>query len=92
MYAKTLADELGPRGIRVNGLLPGRMDTDRVRELDETADDPRAERAAREASIPLQRYGSPEEFGRLAAFVLSPAASYLSGAMIPIDGGAGRAL
>ena len=89
MLAKTMADELGPRGIRVNGLLPGRVDTDRMRELD--GDDP-AVRAAVEQGIPLRRYGLPEEFGRVAAFLLSPAASFVSGAMVPVDGGAVRAL
>ena len=89
MLAKTMADELGPRGIRVNGLLPGRVDTDRVRELD--GGDP-AVRAAVEQGIPLRRYGLPEEFGRVAAFLLSPAASFVSGAMVPVDGGAVRAL
>ncbi len=63
MAAKNLADELGPRGIRVNGLLPGRVDTDRVRQLDAQADDPAAARAATEQTIPLRRYGKPEEFG-----------------------------
>ena len=89
MLAKTMADELGPHGVRVNALLPGRLDTDRVRELD--GPDPSARERA-EAGIPLRRYGRPEEFGRIAAFVLSPAASYLTGAMVPVDGGATRAL
>jgi 3-oxoacyl-[acyl-carrier protein] reductase len=89
MLAKTLADELGPRGIRVNGLLPGRVDTDRVRSLD--GPDP-AVRAAHEGTIPLRRYGDPAEFGRVAAFLLSPAASYVTGAMVPVDGGIGRGL
>jgi len=92
MTAKTLADELGPRGIRVLGLLPGRIDTERVRELDALADDPQASRDAGEAGIPLRRYGQPAELGRVAAFLLSPAASYVTGAMIPVDGGAIRAL
>jgi 3-oxoacyl-[acyl-carrier protein] reductase len=92
MYAKTLADELGPRGIRVNGLLPGRVDTERVRELDDMAEDPAAQRAASEQSIPLRRYGRPAEFGRAAAFLLSPASSYLTGVMLPVDGGAIRSL
>lgn len=92
MAVKTLADEVGPRGVRVNGLLPGRVDTDRVRELDAAAADPEEARARHAAGIPLRRYGRPEEFGRLAAFVLSPAASYLTGAMIPVDGGLTRAL
>ncbi|MEV5314587.1 MULTISPECIES: SDR family oxidoreductase [unclassified Streptomyces] len=86
--AKSLSDELGPRGIRVVGVLPGRIDTDRVRELDSLSADPEATRAAAESRIPLRRYGTPEEFGRTAAFLLSPAASYLTGVMVPVDGGA----
>ncbi|HET6700100.1 MAG TPA: SDR family oxidoreductase [Nocardioidaceae bacterium] len=92
MVAKTLADELGPRGVRVNGLLPGRVDTDRVQQLDAASGDPAAARRSSEAGIPLRRYGRPEEFGRAAAFLLSPAASYVSGAMLPVDGGALRSL
>ena len=87
-FAKSLADELGPRGIRVVGLLPARIDTDRVRELDGFSADPEATRAAHESRIPLRRYGTPQEFGRTAAFLLSPAASYLTGVMLPVDGGA----
>ncbi|HET8718088.1 MAG TPA: SDR family oxidoreductase [Nocardioidaceae bacterium] len=92
MVAKTLADELGPRGVRVNGLLPGRVDTDRVQQLDAASGDPAAARRSSEAGIPLRRYGRPEEFGRAAAFLLSPAASYVSGVMLPVDGGALRSL
>ncbi|QIP87132.1 SDR family oxidoreductase [Streptomyces sp. Tu 2975] len=87
-FAKSLANELGPRGIRVVGLLPSRIDTDRVRELDALSGDAEAARRANEAAIPLRRYGTPDEFGRTAAFLLSPAASYLTGVMLPIDGGA----
>ncbi|MBN0044129.1 SDR family oxidoreductase [Streptomyces actuosus] len=87
-FAKSLSDELGPRGIRVVGLLPARIDTDRVRELDGLSADPEATRAANEARIPMRRYGTPAEFGRTAAFLLSPAASYLTGIMVPVDGGA----
>ncbi len=90
MVAKTLADEVGPRGIRVNGLLPGRVGTDRVAELDALTGDPGGSRARAEATIPLRRYGEPAEFGRVAAFLLSPAASFLSGVMLPVDGGALR--
>jgi 3-oxoacyl-[acyl-carrier protein] reductase len=86
-FAKSLADELGPRGIRVVGLLPSRIDTDRVRELDGMAADPEAARAANESRIPLRRYGTAQEFGRVAAFFMSPAASYLTGIMVPVDGG-----
>ncbi len=87
---KTLADEHGPSGIRINGLLPVRIATDRVRQLDALVGDPDEVRARLSRNIPLRRYGEPAEFGRAAAFVLSPAASYITGAMIPIDGGAIR--
>ncbi|WP_107774341.1 SDR family oxidoreductase [Nocardioides sediminis] len=92
MVAKTLCDELGPRGVRVNGLLPGRVSTERVAELDALSGDADAARAAAEATIPLGRYGEPEEFGRAAAFLLSPAASFVNGVMLPVDGGMLRAL
>ncbi|MFJ2610354.1 SDR family oxidoreductase [Streptomyces sp. NPDC091279] len=89
-FAKSLADEVGPRGVRVVGVLPARIDTDRVRELDGLSADPAATRVANESRIPLRRYGTPEEFGRVAAFLLSPAASYLTGIMVPVDGGTRR--
>lgn len=92
MVAKTLADELGPRGVRVNGLMPGRVGTERVAELDASTGDPEAARAASQRTIPLRRYGEPAEFGRAATFLLSPAASYLTGVMLPVDGGLLRSL
>ena len=92
MVAKTLADELGPAGVRVNGLMPGRVGTERVAELDASTGDAEASRTASIATIPLGRYGEPEEFGRVAAFLLSPAASFVSGAMVPVDGGMLRSL
>jgi 3-oxoacyl-[acyl-carrier protein] reductase len=88
MVAKTLADELGPRGVRVFGLLPGRISTARTMEL---TPDEQARRALAE-QIPLRRFGEPAEFGRVAAFLLSPAASYVTGVMIPVDGGVLRTL
>lgn len=90
MLVKDLADEVGPTGIRVNGLLPGRIATDRLGALDAATGDPDAARARASAAIPLRRYGDPEEFGRVAAFVLSPAASYLTGALVRVDGGSTR--
>ncbi|MEU2873109.1 SDR family oxidoreductase [Streptomyces olivoreticuli] len=87
-FAKSLSLEVGPRGIRVVGLLPARIDTDRVRELDALSGDAARVRTESEATIPLRRYGTPREFGRAAAFLLSPAASYLTGVMLPVDGGA----
>ena len=92
MLVKQLADELGPDGTRVIGLMPGRIETDRTKHLDSLKDDPEAARKSAEAAIPLRRSGKPEEFGRIAAFVLSPAASYLTGSVIPVDGGAQRGL
>jgi 3-oxoacyl-[acyl-carrier protein] reductase len=88
MWAKQLADEVGPERIRIVGLLPGRVLTDRTLSLTPDAAD--RERVA--AQIPLRRYGDAEEFGRVAAFVLSSAASYLTGCVIPVDGGALRLL
>lgn len=92
MVAKQLADELGPQGVRVNGLLPGRLATERVAELDAAGGDPDAAREAAIQTIPMGRYGEPEEFGRAATFLLSPASSFVSGVMLPVDGGMLRAL
>ena len=92
MVAKSLADELGGRGIRVNGLLPGRVGTERVAELDASTGDAEAAKEKAIAGIPLGRYGEPDEFGRVAAFLMSPASSFVTGIMLPVDGGMLRAL
>ena len=88
---KCLAKELGPR-IRVNSMAPGRIDTARSRSLDEAraADfgiSPEEQRQNVSQGIPLGRYGEPEELGRAAAFLLSPAASYITGVSLQVDGG-----
>lgn len=89
---KTLSNELAPKHIRVNNIVPGRIDTDRVRELDTgrakaTGVTVEQQRATSERGIPLGRYGTPAEFGRAAAFLLSEASSYTTGAFVQIDGG-----
>lgn len=89
--AKALADEFGPRGSRVLAVLPGRILTDRITQIENAAPDPAAVRAAMERQIPLGRYGEPAELGRVAAFLVSPAASYLTGFAVPVDGGLTRA-
>ncbi|MCL4875446.1 MAG: SDR family oxidoreductase [Anaerolineae bacterium] len=93
---KSLANELGPQGVRVNAILPGWTRTDRVTYLLKRRAET-SERTIKEvldestATIPLRRMGEPEEFGRVAAFIASPAASFIHGAMIPVDGGEIRA-
>ncbi len=92
MVAKDMADEYAPRGIRVLSLLPGRVMTDRNRELFQATGDPATAAAEAAAAIPLRRLGEPAEFGKVAAFLLSPVASYVTGVAIPVDGGALRSL
>jgi 3-oxoacyl-[acyl-carrier protein] reductase len=95
--AKTLALELAAKKIRVNQIIPGRIDTDRVRQLDEinakkqgiTPDEARAKAMA---AIPMGRYGQSDEFGRVGAFLLSEAASYMTGATVQVDGGQSRSV
>src|SRR5262249_11712954 len=95
--SKSLANELGGKKSTVNQVLPGRIDTDRVRELDEaraksTGANPDAVRRANEQQIPLGRYGDPDEFGAVVAFLASAQAAYLTGTTIQVDGGATRAV
>lgn len=80
MLVKSFADELGSRGIRVNALLPNLFATDRMKRLLDGGEPP-------VASIALKRMGEPAELGRMAAVLLSPIASYVTGAAISIDGG-----
>ena len=90
--AKDMADEYGPRGVRIISLMPGRIMTDRTRELFAAAGDAAEAAAEQAAAVPLGRLGEPAEFGRVAAFLLSPAASYVTGMLMPVDGGTLRGL
>jgi 3-oxoacyl-[acyl-carrier protein] reductase len=95
--SKTLANELVSSNIRVNQIVPGRISTDRIRELDEanakrlgtTLDDIRQRS---ENAIPMKRLGDPDEYGKAAAFLFSSAASYITGATLQVDGGAIRSV
>jgi 3-oxoacyl-[acyl-carrier protein] reductase len=89
---KSLALELGPDGIRFNSLLPGWTKTERVQEILEfrakqnnTSIDQEMEKIT--SAIPLHRMAEPDEIGRAAAFILSPAASYINGVMLTVGGG-----
>lgn len=89
---KSLANELASENIRVNNLIPGRIDTDRVKALDKNAAEKQGVSAEKikqhnEAGIPVGRYGTIEEFGKAGAFLLSDAASYITGASLVVDGG-----
>ncbi len=94
---KTLADELAPDGIRINNLMPGRIDTDRIKQLDtitsaKTGTPIETVRAQNAAKIPLKRLGTIEEFGAAGAFLLSPAAAYITGDSLRVDGGLMRSI
>jgi 3-oxoacyl-[acyl-carrier protein] reductase len=89
-YLKTLAGEVAADGVTVNLVLPGRIDTDRVRQLDAAQGAAAAERNA--AAIPAKRYGAADEFGAVAAFLCGQQAGYVTGAAIRVDGGLVRSL
>ncbi|HWG57173.1 MAG TPA: SDR family oxidoreductase [Gaiellaceae bacterium] len=86
-WLKTLSRELGPSGITVNAVAPGRIDTDRLREVY-----PAGPTEADLAGIPLRRIGSPRELGDVVCFLASDRAAYVSGTTIAVDGGLVRGL
>lgn len=86
-WAKTLARELGPKGITVNSIAPGRVDTERLREVY-----PEGPTESDLAAIPLRRLGTPREIGDLVAFLCSDRAAYVTGTLITVDGGLTRGL
>ena len=86
-WAKTLARELGPKGITVNSIAPGRVDTERLREVY-----PEGPTESDLAAIPLRRLGTPREIGDLVAFLCSDRAAYITGTLITVDGGLTRGL
>jgi 3-oxoacyl-[acyl-carrier protein] reductase len=92
---KSLVAEIAP--VRINGIAPGRIDTHRIEQIDahraEATGLPIEEvRRTTIERIPLGRYGQPIDVGRVGAFLLSPAAGYVTGAILPVDGGMVRAL
>lgn len=89
---KSLSNELARENIRVNNLIPGRIDTDRVKSLDKNTSEKQGVpveevKQMNESSIPIGRYGTTEEFGKAGAFLLSEASSYITGASLVADGG-----
>lgn len=91
-WAKTLANEVGPDGITVNNVLPGATSTGRLQEIIEkkaarTGSSQEAVIAAMQSSIPLQRFADPEEIGAAIAFLATPAAAYITGVALAVDGG-----
>lgn len=96
-WAKTLADELAPDGITVNNVLPGFTRTERLKSLFEN----KAEKAGKSfeeieqgalAGVPMGRFAEPSEIAQVLAFLASPAASYVTGVSIPVDGGRTRSI
>ena len=86
-WAKTLAREVGPRGITVNSITPGQIETERLAQVFANRS-----RAAAQEAIPLRRFGRPREVADVICFLASERAGYVTGAVIPVDGGLTRGL
>jgi 3-oxoacyl-[acyl-carrier protein] reductase len=86
-WAKTLAHELGPAGITVNTIAPGKIDTPRVKEVWQHQPDPEEAQRRDMETVPARRLGRPQEIGAMVAFLCSTQAAYVSGTVIPVDGG-----
>ena len=91
-WAKTLSQDEGPTGLTVNSIAPGFIDTERMKNLYASGDDPAAARAHDEAAIPARRFGDPAEIGAVVAFLCSTQASYVSGITVLVDGGLAKGL
>ena len=91
-WAKHLSREEGPHGVTVNSIAPGYIDTDRLRYLYSTGSDPASDRRRDEQSIPLRRFGAPDEIASAAAFLCSSEAAYITGVTLLVDGGLTRGL
>ena len=91
-WAKSLAHELGPDGITVNTIAPGKIDTQRVHEIWASLPDPAAAQKADLAAIPARRLGSPDEVAAAVVFLCSLPAAYISGTVLPVDGAALRGI
>ena len=96
-WAKTMANELGPHGITVNNVLPGATETERLQQIIENkaskTDQPIENIAtAMKNAVPLKRFAKPEEIAAAVAFLASPAAAYINGINLPVDGGRTKSL
>jgi 3-oxoacyl-[acyl-carrier protein] reductase len=96
-WAKTLSLEVAPDGVTVNTILPGRIQTDRLDQIDAANAERSGQtldqiRAASTAAIPVGRVGTPEDYGAMAAFLCSEKAGYVTGSTVRVDGGTIRAI
>jgi 3-oxoacyl-[acyl-carrier protein] reductase len=91
-WAKSLSQDEGPNGITINSIAPGYIDTDRMKNIYASGDDPAGARSTDEGLIPARRFGDPQEIGDAIAFLCSTKAAYISGITLLIDGGLAKGL